>query len=90
MQRPSHTLTLATGYYSLLATVLKVLLMSVPINVNELIAATAISAAIKLYSIAVTPLSSLNNKVRIFIFNSLLVNHFAEQRRYILKVKIAS
>ncbi len=45
--------------YSLPATVLKLVLISVPIMMNEAIAATAINAAINVYSIAVTPDSSL-------------------------------
>ena len=61
--------------YILPATVLNVVLRLVPIKVNEPIAATAISAAIKLYSIAVTPLSSASNRVRIFISNLLCMNH---------------
>jgi hypothetical protein len=40
-------------------TVLKVVLRSVPIRMKEVIAATAINAAINVYSIAVTPDSSL-------------------------------
>src|ERR1700719_263260 len=58
---------LRIGGYSLPATVLKVVLIVVPINVNEPMAATAISAAIRLYSMAVTPRSSFSNEVRTFI-----------------------
>lgn len=50
--------------YRQLATVLKVLLRSVPTRVNAPIAATAINAAIKAYSIAVTPDSSLRRPIR--------------------------
>ena len=46
--------------YNWLATELNVLLRLVPVNVNAAMAATAISAAISAYSIAVTPhLSSM-------------------------------
>ena len=50
--------------YSLAATVLKVVLTSVPIRIKEAIAATAINAAINAYSIAVTPDSSLTKFMR--------------------------
>jgi hypothetical protein len=46
--------------YSLPAIMVKVLLRLEPTKVNAAIAATAINAAIKAYSIAVTPDSSLN------------------------------
>lgn len=55
----NRTVTPSRQAYSLLATVLKVLLRSVPTSVKAPIAATAINAAINAYSIAVTPDSSL-------------------------------
>jgi hypothetical protein len=53
---PPHT---PRASYSLLATKLNVLLRLVPTRLNAAMAATAIKAAIKAYSIAVTPLVSL-------------------------------
>ena len=49
------------------ATVLNVVLILAPIIVIDAIAATAISAAIIEYSIAVTPLWFLNNEMRTFM-----------------------
>src|SRR5437588_2704199 len=51
-------------FQSLAAMVLKVVLRLVPTRVKAAIAATAINAAIKAYSIAVTPDSSLTKLTR--------------------------